>query len=85
VATVEATERLTIGATHVRAVLTADPALLWTVAAGLAGTVRRLTGASADTVFLALPRRMARLIVSEARTGGDGRVRRRRTRGRGHR
>ena len=71
-ATVEASELLTIRADHMRAALTADPALLWSVAGELATTVRRLTGSAADMVFLDLPRRLAKLIVAEASTGVDG-------------
>jgi CRP/FNR family transcriptional regulator, cyclic AMP receptor protein len=71
-AAVEATELLTIGADSMRAALTADPALLWTVAGELAATVRRLTGSAADMVFLDLPRRLARLIVAEATTRDGG-------------
>jgi CRP/FNR family cyclic AMP-dependent transcriptional regulator len=69
-AAVEATELLTIGADSMRAALTADPALLWTVE--LATTVRRLTGSAGDMVFLDLPRRLAKLIVAEATAGDDG-------------
>src|SRR5215217_3524186 len=71
-AAVEATELLTIGADSMRAALTADPSLLWTVAGELATTVRRLTGSAADMVFLDLPRRLAKLIVAEATAGDDG-------------
>jgi CRP/FNR family cyclic AMP-dependent transcriptional regulator len=71
-AAVEATELLTIGADSMRAALTADPALLWTVAGELAATVRRLTGSAGDMVFLDLPRRLAKLIVAEATAGEDG-------------
>jgi CRP/FNR family transcriptional regulator, cyclic AMP receptor protein len=71
-AAVEATELLTIGADSMRAALTAEPALLWTVAGELATTVRRLTGSAADLVFLDLPRRLAKLIVAEATAGDDG-------------
>ena len=71
-AAVEATELLTIGADTMRATLTADPGLLWTVAGELAATVRRLTGSTGDMVFLDLPRRLAKLIVTEATAGPDG-------------
>jgi len=71
-AAIEATELLTIGAADMRAALTADPVLLWTVAGELAATVRRLTGSTADMVFLDLPRRLAKLIVAEATPGADG-------------
>ena len=74
-AAIEATELLTIGADSMRAALTADPALLWTVAGELAATVRRLTGSAGDMVFLDLPRRLAKLIVAEATAGNDGALR----------
>ena len=71
-AAVAPTELLTIRATDMRAALTSDPALLWTVAGELAAQVRRLTGSAADLVFLDLPRRLAKLIVAAATTGADG-------------
>jgi CRP-like cAMP-binding protein len=71
-AAVGPTELLTIGAGHMRAALTGDPVLLWTVAGELAAQVRRLTGSAADMVFLDLPRRLAKLIVAEATTRADG-------------
>jgi CRP-like cAMP-binding protein len=71
-AALEDTELLAIAADRVKAALVADPALLWAVAGDLAATVRRLTGASADMVFLDLPRRLAKLIVAEARSDGNG-------------
>jgi CRP/FNR family cyclic AMP-dependent transcriptional regulator len=74
-AAIEATELLTIGADSMRAALTADPTLLWTVAGELAATVRRLTGSAGDMVFLDLPRRLAKLIVAEATAGNDGALR----------
>ncbi len=74
-AAIEATELLTIGADSMRAALTADPSLLWTVAGELAATVRRLTGSAGDMVFLDLPRRLAKLIVAEATAGNDGALR----------
>jgi CRP-like cAMP-binding protein len=74
-ATMEPTELLTIGADHMRAALAADPALLRVIAAELAATVRRLTGSTADIVFLDLPRRLAKLMLSEAETARDGSLR----------
>jgi CRP/FNR family cyclic AMP-dependent transcriptional regulator len=71
----EATELLTLPAADVRAAFEADPALLMAVAGELAGIVRRLTGGTADLVFLDLPRRLAKLIVAEARRTPDGAIR----------
>lgn len=62
----EAAQLLTLPAAAVRAALRADPALLFAVAEQLAATVRRLTGEAADLVFLDLPRRLAKLLLSEA-------------------
>lgn len=53
-------------ADDVRAALRADPTLLLAIAAELAATVRRLTGGAADLVFLDLPRRLAKLLLTEA-------------------
>ena len=59
-------------AADVRAALRADPALLLAAAAELAATVRRLTGGTADLVFLDLPRRLAKLLLGEARPAPSG-------------
>jgi CRP/FNR family cyclic AMP-dependent transcriptional regulator len=67
-------ELLTLPAVEVRAVLRADPVLLLAAAATLAGTVRRLTGGTADLVFLDLPRRLAKLLLGEAREESGGRL-----------
>jgi CRP/FNR family cyclic AMP-dependent transcriptional regulator len=72
---VEATELLTLPAADVRAAFEADPALLLAVAGELAGIVRRLTGGTADLVFLDLPRRLAKLIVTESRQTRTGIIR----------
>jgi CRP-like cAMP-binding protein len=69
------TELLTLPAAGVRAALRADPALLLATAAALAATVRRLTDGAADLVFLDLPRRLAKLLLTEARQEGPGRLR----------
>jgi CRP-like cAMP-binding protein len=70
-----ATELITLPVSDVRAALRADHALLFAVAAGLATTVRRLTDATADLVFLDLPRRLAKLLLTEARhDAGSSRV-----------
>jgi len=59
-------------ARQVRAVLSQSPAALFSVARQLAGQVRRLTGSAADLVFLDLPRRLAKLVVSHAKPARDG-------------
>jgi CRP-like cAMP-binding protein len=71
---VAATELLTLPAADVRAAFEADPALLLAVAGELAAIVRRLTGGTADLVFLDLPRRLAKLIVAESRETKSGTV-----------
>jgi CRP-like cAMP-binding protein len=72
---VRAAELITLPADDVRAALRSDPVLLLAAAAGLAATVRRLTGGTADLVFLDLPRRLAKLLLAEAREDGPGRWR----------
>jgi CRP-like cAMP-binding protein len=69
---VEATELVALPAADVHATFRADPALLLSVAGELAGIIRRLTGGAADLVFLDLPRRLAKLIVAESRSGPGG-------------
>lgn len=58
---------------QVRALLAQSPPVLFSVARQLAAQVRRLTGNAADLVFLDLPRRLAKLILTNARTEPDGR------------
>jgi len=65
-------ELVALPAADIRTALHTDPALLFAVAAELAATVRRLTGSTADLVFLDLPRRLAKLMLSEARPGPTG-------------
>lgn len=62
-------------AADVREMLKSDPALLLAAAAELAATVRRLTGRAGDLVFLDLPRRLAKLLLAEARRLPDGALR----------
>ena len=57
-------------AAAVRDLLLRSPALCLAVAEDLAAQVRRLTGASADLVFLDLPQRLAKLLV--ALDAGEG-------------
>lgn len=71
-ATVEALDAsvvVLLPAAEVRSVLTASPTALLAVARELAGQVRRLTGNTADLVFLDLPRRVAKLILTNAEDG----------------
>lgn len=53
----------------VRGLLERSPQVALAVARELAGRVRRLTGAAADLVFLDLPRRLAKLLLSEEAAG----------------
>lgn len=62
----EVTQLVTLPAELVRAALRAEPSLLFAVAEQLAATLRRLTGETADLVFLDLPRRLAKLLLTEA-------------------
>ena len=65
-------ELLAVASSEVLAVLQQQPALLMAAATELAATVRRLTGSASDLVFLDLPRRLAKLLLSEATAGRDG-------------
>jgi CRP-like cAMP-binding protein len=69
------TQLVALPAADVRAALRADPALPLAVAAELAAMVRRLTGGTADLVFLDLPRRLAKLLLAEGHRAADGVVR----------
>lgn len=62
----DSAELLALRATDVRAALHTEPVLLLAVATELAATVRRLTGATADLVFLDVSRRLAKLLLREA-------------------
>lgn len=55
----------------VRAVCARVPAVGQALASAIAATLRRLTEATSDLVFLDLPRRVAKLLLSQPR-GGDG-------------
>jgi CRP/FNR family transcriptional regulator, cyclic AMP receptor protein len=68
----EATELLAVPAGDVRQILVENPAALMAVAVQLAGSVRRLTDSAADLVFLDVPRRLAKLLFSEAVAQPDG-------------
>lgn len=74
-ATVEAIEPsvvLAIPHVHLRALLMASPASLMAVVASLADIVRRLTGSTSDLIFLDLPHRIARYLMTHAVAHDDG-------------
>jgi CRP-like cAMP-binding protein len=74
-ATVEAlgaTVLVMLPAAEVRAVLMQSPAALLAVTMQLAGQVRRLTGGTADLVFLDLPRRLAKFVLARSEAGAGG-------------
>lgn len=62
----EATTLLAVPADKVREVLHRCPGIVLEWAQDLAATVRRLTGSTADLVFLDLPRRLAKLLIDSA-------------------
>jgi CRP-like cAMP-binding protein len=68
----EASELLAVPAADVRAALLAHPAAMLAVVEELAANVRRLTDHAADLVFLDVPRRLAKLLVTEAVQWPDG-------------
>ena len=65
----EATTLLAVPADAVREVLHRCPEVALEWAQALAMTVRRLTGSTADLVFLDLPRRLAKLLMDSADGG----------------
>jgi CRP-like cAMP-binding protein len=65
-------ELIALPAREVRALLDSDPAALRAVALALAAAMRRLSGTAADLVFLDLPRRLAKLILADAKPRRDG-------------
>ena len=62
----DSAEVVLLPADDVRAVLQAHPAALLAVTRLLTAHVRRLTGSAADLVFLDLPRRVAKLVLTRA-------------------
>lgn len=58
-----------VPAEQVRALLQRSPAAALGLAEELAATVRRLTGAAADLVFLDLPHRLAKLLLADDAAG----------------
>lgn len=76
-ATVDALENVELIALpgdEARALLESNRAALHAVALALAAGMRRLSGTAADLVFLDLPRRLAKLLLAEARTRDDGTI-----------
>jgi CRP-like cAMP-binding protein len=69
---IETTELLAVPAEDVRRALVENPTALLAFAARLAATVRRVTNTAADLVFLDVPRRLAKLLVTEAVLQRDG-------------
>jgi CRP-like cAMP-binding protein len=65
-------ELIALPAREVRALLDSDPTALRAVALALAAGMRRLSGTAADLVFLDLPRRLAKLILADAKLRRDG-------------
>lgn len=61
-----------VPAAAVRELLQRSPVAALAVAEELAGRVRHLTGTAADLVFLDLPRRLAKLLVSDEAAGAAG-------------
>ncbi|MCA1824141.1 MAG: Crp/Fnr family transcriptional regulator [Mycobacteriales bacterium] len=64
-------ELLAVPAAVVVDLLAQSPRVAHAVAQELAATVRRLTGSTADLVFLDLPRRLAKLLLETAGPGSD--------------
>jgi CRP/FNR family transcriptional regulator, cyclic AMP receptor protein len=71
VETAAESELLFIPRETVQAVCARVPAAALALASAIAATLRRLTEATSDLVFLDLPRRVAKLVLSQPR-GGDG-------------
>lgn len=68
----ELSELIAVPADVARSVLESDPQAVLAAARELAGQVRRLTGTMGDLVFLDLPRRVAKLLLSHSTTRPDG-------------
>ncbi|HEX3336441.1 MAG TPA: Crp/Fnr family transcriptional regulator [Jatrophihabitans sp.] len=68
----DASELLAVPAEDARRTLLENPPALMAVAVQLAGGMRRLTDSAADLVFLDLPRRLAKLLLTEAVARPDG-------------
>ncbi len=70
----EASVLIAVPTLAARAVLESDPGAVLAVALQLAAHVRRLTGAMSDLIFLDLPRRVAKLLLSREFLLPDGRT-----------
>jgi CRP/FNR family transcriptional regulator, cyclic AMP receptor protein len=70
----EAAELVAIAGDDVRELLDTNPRAMRAVALGLAAAIRRLNGTAADLVFLDLPRRLAKLLLSESSMRPDGTI-----------
>jgi CRP-like cAMP-binding protein len=70
----ESVELIAVAGEDVHALLETNPAALRAVALALAAGMRRLSGTAADLVFLDLPRRLAKLLLSEAMSRADGTI-----------
>jgi CRP/FNR family transcriptional regulator, cyclic AMP receptor protein len=68
----ESTELMAVPAAAVQALLDREPAALRAFATELARSLRRLTGAMGDILFLDLPRRLAKLLLADATAEPDG-------------
>jgi CRP/FNR family transcriptional regulator, cyclic AMP receptor protein len=68
----ELSELIAVPADVARSVLESDPRAVLAAACELAAQVRRLTGTMGDLVFLDLPRRVAKLLLSRSTTRSDG-------------
>ena len=72
--TLEESQLLLIPRETIQRACAQQPALAQALTGSLAATLRRLTEATSDLVFLDLPRRVAKVLLSQPR-GADGRIR----------
>ncbi len=72
--TLEDSQLLLIPRETIQRACAQQPALAQALTGSLAATLRRLTEATSDLVFLDLPRRVAKVLLSQPR-GADGRIR----------
>jgi CRP-like cAMP-binding protein len=61
---IDEAEVIAVPADRIRSLLTSSPEALMSVVEELASIVRRLTGAQSDLIFLDLPRRLAKLLLT---------------------
>lgn len=61
---IDEAEVIAVPADRIRSMLTSSPEALMSVVEELASIVRRLTGSQSDLVFLDLPRRLAKLLLT---------------------